>query len=100
MNTFERTEEFDFWLETLNDQIITKILARIDAASLGNFGDCAPVGQGISEMRIHTGPGYRIYYSRIGFTIYLLLAGGNKSTQQKDIQRAIKLARGLKKGEH
>ena len=66
---------------------------------LGNFGKCEAVGEGVSEMKIHVGPGYRIYYTRIGTVVYVLLAGGNKSTQKKDIKRALELARGLPKGE-
>ena len=62
----------------------------------GNFGDCQPVGEGISEMRIHVGAGYRVYYTRTDKTVYILLAGGNKSTQRKDIARAKKLAKELK----
>jgi putative addiction module killer protein len=70
-----------------------RILARLDAAALGNFGDCAPVGAGVSEMRIHTGAGYRVYYTRRDSVVYLLLLGGDKSTQARDIKRAIKMAR-------
>jgi len=62
----------------------------------GNFGDSEPVGEGISEMRIHVGAGYRVYYMRTGTTVYLLLAGGDKSTQRKDITHAKKIARELK----
>ena len=72
-----------------------RILARLDAATLGNFGDCAPVGAGVSEMRIHTGPGYRVYYTRRDSVVYLLLLGGDKATQSRDIKRAIKMAREL-----
>jgi putative addiction module killer protein len=67
----------------------------LDAAALGNFGDCVPVGTGVSEMRIHTGPGYRVYYTRYGAVVYLLLLGGDKSTQKRDIKRAIEMARKL-----
>jgi putative addiction module killer protein len=72
-----------------------RILARLDAAALGNFGDCAPVGAGISEMRIHTGLGYRVYYTRRDSVVYLLLLGGDKSTQSRDVKRAIKMAKEL-----
>lgn len=58
------------------------------AAEEGNFGDCAPVGEGVSEMRVHFGPGYRLYFAQEGKTVYLLLVGGDKKTQTKDIQRA------------
>lgn len=99
MNIFQRTQEFDDWLLSLKDRVgKARILHRIDAASLGNFGECEPVGEGVSEMKIHVGPGYRVYYTRIGAVVYMLLAGGDKSTQKTDIKRAINLARGLEKG--
>ena len=59
---------------------------------MGNFGDCKPVGSGVSEMRVHTGKGYRVYFMQENDCVYILLAGGDKSTQQKDIARAIELA--------
>jgi putative addiction module killer protein len=70
--------------------------ARLRSATLGNFGDCEAVGQGISEMRIHAGPGYRVYYTRTGSTVYVLLAGGAKASQTKDIAKAKQMARELK----
>lgn len=69
---------------------------RIDRAEEGNFGDCQPVGEGVSEMRIHHGPGYRVYLTRRGMEIVVLLAGGDKRTQARDIKTALKLARELK----
>ena len=97
MNTFYRTAEFDSWLSNLKDKIgKARILKRIRAAEGGNFGDCEPVGEGVSEMRIHVGPGYRVYYTRTGEVIYLLLLGGGKSSQSRDIKRAIEMARSLK----
>ena len=69
---------------------------RMDSAALGNFGDCQSVGDGVSEMRIHFGPGYRVYFTRRGMLIYVLLIGGDKSTQKRDIKRALKIARELK----
>lgn len=96
MNTFSRTDEFDAWLVNLRDSIgKARILQRLDAAIAGNFGDCESVGEGVSEMRIHVGPGYRVYFTRIGDVVYLLLAGGTKSTQKRDIKRAIEVARNL-----
>ena len=92
MNTFLRTEEFDSWLKVLHNPIAkARILARIRSAEAGNFGDCSPVGDGISEMRIHMGPGYRLYYCRRGKAIYLLLCGGDKSSQKRDIKDAKRI---------
>jgi putative addiction module killer protein len=70
-----------------------RILARIRSAELGNFSDCKPVGEGVSEMRIDFGPGYRVHFSRRSETVYLLLVGGDKSTQTADIKGAKKLLR-------
>lgn len=72
-----------------------RIQARIDRAEAGNFGDCQAVGEGVSEMRIHYGPGYRVYFTQRGLEIVLLLAGGDKSTQSKDIKTALDIARRL-----
>ena len=95
-NTFRSTKEFDNWLNKLTYRVAkARVFYRIDAASLGNFGECASVGEGVSEMKIHVGPGYRIYYKRIDTLIYMLLAGGDKSSQKQDIRHAIELARGL-----
>jgi putative addiction module killer protein len=98
MNTFLRSEEFDAWLSALKDKLgRARIIHRIRSAEHGNFGDCEPVGGGVSEMRIHFGPGYRVYYTRRGEVVYLLLLGGDKSTQKRDIKRAIEMARALDK---
>ena len=64
---------------------------------LGNFGDCEPVGDGVSEMSVHVGPGYRVYYTRTGSTMYVLLIGGVKASQGKDIDKAKQMARELKR---
>jgi putative addiction module killer protein len=97
MNTIIRSSEFDAWLSALADQSAkARLLARISAARFGNFGDCEPVGQGVSEMRIHTGAGYRVYFMRTEMTVYFLLTGGDKSSQKKDIARAKSMARALK----
>jgi putative addiction module killer protein len=91
------TKTFDLWFEELKDtKGRFRIQARIDRAELGNFGDCEPVGEGVSEMRIHFGPGYRVYFAQRGSLIVLLLVGGDKSTQAKDIEAAIKLNREIK----
>lgn len=74
-----------------------RFLQRITAAEEGNFGDCEPVGEGVSEMRIHYGPGYRLYFTRRGETIYFLMVGGDKSTQKRDIRKAIEMAREIGK---
>jgi putative addiction module killer protein len=87
--TILRTSVFDGWLRALRDPVgKARILARIRSAEAGNFGDCASVGNGISEMRIHAGPGYRIYFCRRGVTVYLLVCAGDKSSQQRDIGMA------------
>lgn len=98
MLTFLRTEEFDLWLSTLKDKLgRARIIHRIRSAEHGNFGDCASVGGGVSEMRVHFGPGYRVYFMRHGDVVYLLLSGGDKSSQKRDIKRAIGMARDLDK---
>jgi putative addiction module killer protein len=100
MNIFESTEEFDAWLVNLKSSIAkARVLHRIDAAKLGNFGDCKSVGEGVSELRIDFGPGYRVYFTKIGHIVYMLLAGGDKSSQKADIKRALALSRALKSGE-
>lgn len=97
MNTFIRTAEFDAWLSGMKDKVgRARIVQRMDAAMAGNFGDSEPVGEGVSEMRIHVGPGYRVYYTRRGEVVYLLLLGGDKSSQKRDIKRAIEMARNLR----
>lgn len=98
MYSFHRSDEFDAWLSSLKDKLgRARIVHRVRAAECGNFGDCEPVGEGVSEMRIHFGPGYRVYFTRRGEVIYLLLLGGNKSSQKRDIKRAIQMARSLNK---
>jgi len=93
----ETTEMFDRWLIGLRDkQARRRVHVRIDRAEDGNFGDCAPVGEGVSEMRIHYGPGYRVYFTQVGLEIVILLAGGDKSSQSQDITRAQALARQLR----
>lgn len=91
-----KTEEFDFWLAGLKDKIgKANIVARIRRLGLGNAGDTAAVGEGVSELRIHVGPGYRVYFKQTDKTIVLLLCGGNKTSQTKDIKRAKRLAANL-----
>ncbi len=90
------TDEFRSWLEGLRDtRARARILARIDRLSDGNAGDSAGVGGGVSEMRIHLGPGYRVYFTGQNTKVVILLAGGVKRSQSEDIQRARALARNL-----
>lgn len=92
----EKTEVFDKWLKKLrNRKAVLAIAKRLDRAITGNFGDVASVGEGISEMRIFVGPGYRLYYTIRKHTIILMLCGGDKSTQEKDIQKAKKIAKAV-----
>jgi putative addiction module killer protein len=89
-----QTEVFSNWLRKLRDhQARARIQIRIRRLSLGNFGDVKPVGEGVSELRVDYGPGYRVYLQQQGTLLVLLLAGGSKKTQQADIARAKKLAK-------
>ncbi len=98
MNTFLKSEEFDVWLINLKDHVgKAMITKRIRNAEAGNFGDCEQVGDGVSELRIHYGPGYRAYFTCRGNVVYFLLLGGDKSTQKRDIKRAKTMARTLTK---
>lgn len=93
MILLQQTREFSEWLRGLRDlKAKARIVARLSAAVAGNFGECAPVGDGIVEMKIHVGPGYRVYFVRSGSVVYVLLCGGDKSTQKSDIKRAKVLA--------
>src|SRR5579872_2164860 len=93
MLDIRRTEEFNSWLIRLKDRTVRqRILVRLDRLATGNPGDVKPVGSGISEMRIDYGPGYRIYFTQRGSVVVILLCGGDKSTQARDIQRAKQLA--------
>lgn len=96
MKSVVTTSVFDRWFDGLRDnQTKRRIQARIDRAEDGHFGDCKPVGKSVSEMRIDHGPGYRIYFTQRGLELVILLAGGDKSTQQADIKASLKLAREL-----
>ena len=91
-----KTEVFSKWLDELRDlKGRAKIQARIERLAFGNPGDVKSVGEGVSELKIDYGPGYRIYYKRSGQSILILLAGGNKSTQSKDIRNVLLMARNL-----
>ncbi|HEX5008744.1 MAG TPA: type II toxin-antitoxin system RelE/ParE family toxin [Hyphomonadaceae bacterium] len=99
MIEFVKSSVFEEWLDDLRDQRAkAKVKARIRRLSLGNPGDVKPVGEGISEMRISYGPGYRVYFLQHGMTLVVLLCGGDKSTQAKDIENAKELARIWKEG--
>ena len=77
------------WLKNLRDaKAKAKIMMQIDKMELGLFGDVEPIGEGLSELRLHYGPGYRVYYGKEGQQVFLLLCGGDKSTQSKDIKKA------------
>lgn len=97
MYTILRSDVFAEWLDNLADEKAkARISVRIISAENGNFGDSAPVGDGIFEMRVHFGPGYRLYFTRRGKVVYLLLCGGDKSTQKRDIRRAKAMRAALK----
>ena len=89
-----QSDEFRKWLDGLRDRrAAAKVIARIDNFEHGNFGDVKPAGDGRSESRIDYGPGYRIYFKRVGRIVIVIFAGGTKRTQQKDIRLAKQLAR-------
>jgi putative addiction module killer protein len=93
MYEVQKTYEFDKWLSGLLDQKAqAKIVSRIERLGLGNPGDVKPVGEGVSEMRVPHGAGYRVYFKQTGKSIVLLLCGGDKSTQARDIRRAKEMA--------
>lgn len=93
MIEIKQTEKFRKWRSRLKDQRARAVIAsRIDRLAFGHAGDVEPVGNGVSEMRIHYGPGYRIYFQKRGEIVIVLLCGGDKSTQDKDIKAAKKLA--------
>jgi putative addiction module killer protein len=88
------TPVFDSWFRRLRDRgAAARIQARIDRAESGNLGDCKAVGEGVSELRVDVGPGYRVYFLQRGAEVIILLAGGEKSTQAKDIAAAKRLAK-------
>ena len=96
MYEIRKTDVFVRWLDTLADRCgRAKILSRLDRVAEGNLGDTKPVGQGVAELRIVFGPGYRVYYTKHRNVVVILLLGGDKSSQQKDIQRAIQMSQDL-----
>jgi putative addiction module killer protein len=91
------TPIFDAWFSALRDRRLARLIqVRIDRAEDGNFGDSKPVGAGVSEMRIHHGAGYRLYFMHRGLDILIFLAGGDKASQDKDIASALRLAQEIK----
>ena len=96
MIEIRKTDTYARWLDGLRDiRARAHVLARIERLAAGNPGDVKPVGEGVSELRIDYGSGYRIYFTMRGRTVIILLAGGDKSTQATDIRRALRLARNL-----
>jgi putative addiction module killer protein len=94
MNEIQKTDIFRKYMKNLIDAIAkAHIDRRVNRLREGNAGDCGPIGDGLSEMRIHYGPGYRVYFDDTGREIIILLCAGDKSTQQADIERAKKLAK-------
>lgn len=96
MIEIRKTEVFTNWFNGLKDRRAkARVQARIDRLEFGHFGDVAPVGEGVSELRIFYGPGYRVYFVQSSLMLVILLSGGDKSTQSSDIVKAKKLARQL-----
>jgi putative addiction module killer protein len=96
MIEIRQTDEYAEWFQSLRDrQARARVNTRIRRFSLGNPGDVQPVGEGVSELRIDYGPGYRVYFFQRGETLVILLAGGDKRTQNRDIRKALELAREL-----
>lgn len=96
MIELRKTARFAQWLDGLRDiRARAHVQARLDRLAEGNPGDVAPVGEGVSELRIHYGPGYRVYFKPRGREVIILLAGGHKGTQARDIKSALHLARNL-----
>jgi len=91
-----KTDVYARWLDSLRDaRTRARILVRVERLAAGNPGDVKPVGEGVSELRIDHGPGYRVYYKKQGRRIVVLLAGGEKRTQTNDIRTALRLSRNL-----
>ena len=91
-----KTEVYAKWLDSLRDtRARARVLVRVERLAAGNPGDVRPVGEGVSELRIDYGPGYRVYFKKQGRTIVVLLAGGDKRSQNRDVETALRLARNL-----
>jgi putative addiction module killer protein len=97
MMTILKTSKFTKWIQELKDlKGKARIQARIDKLEFGHFGDCESIGSGVLELRIHFGPGYRVYLMKKGLELVILLAGGDKGSQAKDIKQAINLSNELR----
>jgi putative addiction module killer protein len=98
MIDIRETQPFTDWMTALRDTVAkAKIASRIRRMAFGNFGDVAPVGEGVSELRIHYGPGYRVYFIQHGNEIIVLLCGGNKKSQSADIESSRRAAAAIRK---
>ena len=98
MYQLQSTEVFDEWLRNLQDRKgRARILARLESVQLGNLGDVNAVGDGVRELRVHVGPGYRVYFVQRGRVLLLLLCGGDKATQARDIAKARQILREIGK---
>ena len=96
MIEIRKTEAYARWIDGLRDiRARARILARVERLAMGNPGDVGPVGEVVSELRINYAPGYRVYFSQRGQELVILLGGGDKSTQARDIKTALRLARNL-----
>jgi putative addiction module killer protein len=96
VNEIRKTDIYARWLDGLRDiHARARVLARVERLAAGNPGDVKPVGEGVSELRIDYGPGYRLYFTMRGRAVIILLAGGDKRTQAADIKTALRLARNL-----
>ena len=96
MYTIKRTPQFDAWLKSLRDGMTRiRLVRRLERAQRGALGDVKPVGEGVFEMREFFGPGWRMYYVQQGDVLLIMLGGGDKSSQQRDIERAIQLSKEL-----
>ncbi len=96
MVEIRKTATFSKWIDSLRDiRARARVQARIERLAVGHAGDAKPVGEGVSELRINYGPGYRVYFKKQGRSVVVLLAGGDKKTQSRDVKTALRLARNL-----
>ena len=98
MIELKQTETFRRWFARLRDErAVAAITSRLDRLAFGHAGDAEPVGKGVSELRIHHGPGYRVYFQRRGDLVVILLCGGSKDSQKRDIRTALRLVEEMRK---